>query len=153
MHPEAYPIVEKMAADLNCKIEDLIKSKELRTQINLQKYVTGNIGLPTLNDIVKELEKPGRDPRSVRQAFQFANISSIDELKEGMVLPCVVTNITAFGAFVDLGIKQNGLIHKSKMSHKFIQDASEVLKLGQELEATVIGIDLERNRIQMSLID
>ena len=153
VHPEAYPIVEKMAADLNCKIEDLIKSKELRTQINLTKYVTGNIGLPTLNDIVKELEKPGRDPRSVRQAFQFANINSIEELKEGMVLPCVVTNITAFGAFVDLGIKQNGLIHKSKMSHKFIQDASEVLKLGQELEATVIGIDLERNRIQMSLID
>ena len=153
VHPEAYSIVEKMATDLNCKIEDLIKSKELRTQINLSKYVTGNIGLPTLNDIVKELEKPGRDPRSVRQAFQFANISSIDELKEGMVLPCVVTNITAFGAFVDLGIKQNGLIHKSKMSHKFIQDASDVLKLGQELEATVIGIDLERNRIQMSLID
>jgi uncharacterized protein len=153
VHPEAYSIVEKMATDLNCKIEDLIKSKELRTQINLSKYVTGNIGLPTLNDIVKELEKPGRDPRSIRQAFQFANISSIDELKEGMVLPCVVTNITAFGAFVDLGIKQNGLIHKSKMSHKFIQDATEVLKLGQELEATVIGIDLERNRIQMSLID
>lgn len=153
VHPEAYSIVEKMATDLNCKIEDLIKSKELRTQINLSKYVKGNIGLPTLNDIVKELEKPGRDPRSIRQAFQFANISSIDELKEGMVLPCVVTNITAFGAFVDLGIKQNGLIHKSKMSHKFIQDATEVLKLGQELEATVIGIDLERNRIQMSLID
>jgi uncharacterized protein len=153
VHPEAYPVVEQMAKDLNCKVQDLIKSGELRKQIELRKYATEKIGLPTLHDIMKELEKPGRDPRETRQAFEFANIHSIKDLSEGMSLPGVVTNITAFGAFVDIGIKQNGLIHKSKMSHKFIQDPNEVLKLGQELEVTIVSIDIDRDRIQLSLID
>jgi uncharacterized protein len=142
-----------MAKDLNCKVEDLIKSAELRKQIDLRKYVNDKFGLPTLHDIVKELEKPGRDPRETKRAFEFANIQSIEDLREGMSLPGIVTNIAAFGAFVDLGIKQNGLIHKSKMSHKFIQDPNEVLKLGQELEVTVVSIDKDRDRIQLSLID
>jgi uncharacterized protein len=153
VHPEAYPIVEKMAADLNCAITDLIKSASLRQSIELKKYATDKIGLPTLHDIVKELEKPGRDPRASRQAFQFADIHNIDDVREGMSVPGIVTNITAFGAFVDIGIKQNGLIHKSKMSHKFIQDPNEVLKLGQELDVTIVSIDKERDRIQLSLID
>jgi uncharacterized protein len=153
VHPEAYPVVEQMAKDLNCKVEDLIKSAELRKQIDLRKYVNDKFGLPTLHDIVKELEKPGRDPRETKRAFEFANIQSIEDLREGMSLPGIVTNIAAFGAFVDLGIKQNGLIHKSKMSHKFIQDPNEVLKLGQELEVTVVSIDKDRDRIQLSLID
>jgi uncharacterized protein len=153
VHPEAYSVVEQMAKDLNCKVEDLIKSAELRKQIELRKYVNDKFGLPTLHDIVKELEKPGRDPREAKRAFEFANIKSIDDLREGMSLPGIVTNIAAFGAFVDLGIKQNGLIHKSKMSHKFIQDPNEVLKLGQELEVTVVSIDKDRDRIQLSLID
>jgi uncharacterized protein len=153
VHPEAYPVVEKMAKDLNCKVDDLIKSTELRKKIELRQYATEKIGLPTLHDIMKELEKPGRDPRETRQAFEFANIHSIKDLSEGMSLPGVVTNITAFGAFVDIGIKQNGLIHKSKMSHKFIQDPNEVLKLGQELEVTIVSIDIDRDRIQLSLID
>jgi uncharacterized protein len=153
VHPEAYPVVEQMAIDLNAKVEDLIKSAELRKQIELRKYVNDKFGLPTLHDIVKELEKPGRDPREAKRAFEFANIKSIDDLSEGMSLPGIVTNIAAFGAFVDIGIKQNGLIHKSKMSHKFIQDPNEVLKLGQELEVTVVSIDKDRDRIQLSLID
>jgi uncharacterized protein len=153
VHPEAYPIVAQMAKDLDCKVEDLIQSAELRKQIELKKYATATVGMPTLVDIVKELEKPGRDPRETRKSFEFANVHNIDDLSEGMSLPGVVTNITAFGAFVDIGIKQNGLIHKSKMSHKFIQDPNEVLKLGQELEVTIIGLDLERERIQLSLVD
>jgi uncharacterized protein len=153
VHPEAYSVVEKMAKDLNCSVEDLIKSAELRKKIDLRSYATDKIGLPTLHDIMKELEKPGRDPRDTLQAFEFANIHSIEDLREGMSLPGVVTNITAFGAFVDIGIKQNGLIHKSKMSNKFIQDPNEVLKLGQQLEVTVMSIDMERDRIQLSLID
>lgn len=153
VHPEAYPIVQKMAKDLKCKVEDLITNAELRKQINLQSYVTDKIGLPTLQDIMKELEKPGRDPRETRQTFSFANIATIEDVKEGMSLPAIVTNITAFGAFVNIGIKENGLIHKSKMSHKHIEDPSSVVKLGQELEVTVVEVDIARKRIQLSLVD
>jgi protein Tex len=153
VHPEAYQVVEKMAKDLNCKVDDLIKSSELRKKIELRQYANEKIGLPTLHDIMKELEKPGLDPREARKAFEFANIHNIEDLREGMKLPGIVTNIAAFGAFVDIGIKQNGLIHKSKMSHKFIQDPNEVLKLGQELEVTIVSIDIDRDRIQLSLID
>lgn len=153
VHPEAYPIVAQMAKDLTCTVEGLIQSAELRKQIDLKRYVTETVGMPTLVDIVKELEKPGRDPRATRKSFEFANVHSIEDLNEGMSLPGIVTNITAFGAFVDIGIKQNGLIHKSKMSHKFIQDPNEVLKLGQELEVTIVGLDLDRERIQLSLVD
>lgn len=153
VHPESYPLVKQMAKDLKCKVEDLITNIELRKQIDLQNYTSEKVGLPTLKDIFNELEKPGRDPRSTRQVFSFANISTIEELNSGMKLPGVVTNITAFGAFVDIGIKENGLIHKSKMSHKFVDDPATVLKLGQELEVTVMDVDLGRKRIQLSLVD
>lgn len=153
VHPEAYPLVQQMAKDLNCKVEDLIKNESLRQQIDLKNYTSEKVGLPTLQDILGELEKPGRDPRSQREAFTFANVHSIEELSSGMKIPGVVTNITAFGAFVDIGIKENGLIHKSKMSHKFIQDPATVVKLGQELEVTILEIDLARKRIQLSLVD
>jgi protein Tex len=153
VHPEAYAIVEKMAKDLDTKIEDLLATPEKCQKLDLSRYCSDKIGLPTLKDIIAELAKPGRDPRSQRQSFQFADVQSIDDLKEGMTLPCIVTNLTAFGAFVDLGIKQNGLIHKSKMSNRRVNMPSDVLKLGQELQATIIGIDKARDRIQMSLID
>ena len=153
VHPEAYPLVRQMAKDLNCKVEDLIKNDNLRQQIDLKQYTSEKVGLPTLQDIMGELEKPGRDPRSQREVFAFANIHSIEELNTGMKIPGVVTNITAFGAFVDIGIKENGLIHKSKMSHRFIKDPATVVKLGQELEVTILEVDLARKRIQLSLVD
>lgn len=153
VHPEAYPLVRQMAKDLKCKVEDLIKNESLRQQIDLKNYTSEKVGLPTLQDILGELEKPGRDPRSQRAVFTFANIHTIEELNSGMKVPGVVTNITAFGAFVDIGIKENGLIHKSKMSNQYIQDPSTVLKLGQELEVTVLEVDLARKRIQLSLVD
>jgi uncharacterized protein len=153
VHPESYPLVKQMAKDLKCKVEDLISNVELRKQIDLRTYTSEKVGLPTLKDIFDELEKPGRDPRATRQVFSFANISTIEELNSGMKLPGVVTNITAFGAFVDIGIKENGLIHKSKMSHKFVDDPATILKLGQELEVTVMEVDLARKRIQLSLVD
>ncbi|CAA6798954.1 MAG: Transcription accessory protein (S1 RNA-binding domain) [uncultured Aureispira sp.] len=153
VHPESYPLVKQMAKDLKCKVEDLISNTELRKQIDLRTYTSEKVGLPTLQDIFNELEKPGRDPRATRQVFTFANISTIEELNSGMKLPGVVTNITAFGAFVDIGIKENGLIHKSKMSHKFVDDPATILKLGQELEVTVMEVDLARKRIQLSLVD
>lgn len=153
VHPEAYPLVQQMAKDLGCTVEDLILDNDLRQKIDLKHYTSATIGLPTLQDIMGELEKPGRDPRSQRTVFQFADIHTIEELRDGMKIPGIVTNITAFGAFVDIGIKENGLIHKSKMSNRYIQDPSTVVKLGQELEVTVVGIDLSRKRIQLSLID
>lgn len=153
VHPESYPLVKQMAKDLKCKVEDLISNGELRKQIDLRTYTSEKVGLPTLQDIFSELEKPGRDPRATRQVFTFANISTMEELNSGMKLPGVVTNITAFGAFVDIGIKENGLIHKSKMSHKYVDDPATILKLGQELEVTVMEVDLNRKRIQLSLVD
>lgn len=153
VHPEAYPLVQQMAKDLNCQVEDLIQDADLRQKIDLKRYTSETVGLPTLQDIMGELEKPGRDPRSQRAVFQFADIHTIEELRDGMKVPGVVTNITAFGAFVDIGIKENGLIHKSKMSNRYIQDPATVVKLGQELEVTIVGIDLSRKRIQLSLID
>lgn len=153
VHPEAYAVVETMAKDLGLQVSDLIQQQERTKTLDLKRYCTDQIGLPTLTDIVAELAKPGRDPRTQRQAFEFANVQSMDDLQEGMRLPCVVTNLTAFGAFVDLGIKQNGLIHKSKISRKPINMPSDALKLGQELQAVIVGIDRERGRIQMSLID
>lgn len=153
VHPEAYGLVKEMAKDLKCKVEDLIANAALRKQINLQAYTSDTVGLPTLKDIMGELEKPGRDPRAIRKAFKFADVSTIDELRAGMTLPAIVTNITAFGAFVDIGIKENGLIHKSKMSHKFVEDPATVVKLGEELEVTILEVDIQRKRIQLSLVD
>lgn len=154
VHPESYSVVKRMASSLNCQVEDLIKSEELRKKIRLQDFVSDKIGLPTLNDIMEELAKPGRDPREKFGFFEFAKgINSIEDLEEGMVLPGIITNITAFGAFVDIGIKQNGLIHVSNMANKFVKDPNEVVKLNQKVQARVIKIDKIRKRIQLSLKD
>lgn len=152
VHPESYAVVEKMAADQGCTILELIKNKELRAKIKPQNYTTDQIGLFTLNDILKELEKPGRDPRSPIEEFRFADgISTIEDLREGMSLPGIVTNITKFGAFVNIGVKQDGMVHISQMSHNFITDPNEVVKLGQKVMVTVTEVDADRNRVSLSM--
>ncbi|MBS2211134.1 RNA-binding transcriptional accessory protein [Carboxylicivirga mesophila] len=152
VHPEAYKVVKQMAADLGCKVDDLVKDKALRDKIKLQNYVSDTIGLPTLTDIMKELDKPGRDPRSEIKAFEFAEgIYSIDDLYEGMVLPGLVTNITNFGAFVDIGVKQDGLVHISQMADRYISDPNEVVKLQQQVKVKVMEVDRVRKRIQLSM--
>jgi protein Tex len=152
VHPESYHIVRQMAADLNCEVKELVQNNELVEKIDLQKYVSPGVGLPTLTDIKNELLKPGRDPRKAVKIFDFAEgIFSIDDLKEGMILPGIVNNITNFGAFVDIGVKQSGLIHVSEMAERFISDPNEVVKLHQHLKVRIKEIDLERKRIQLSL--
>lgn len=154
VHPESYPVVKKMAASVGCKVDDLISSEELRKKISLEDFITDKTGLPTLKDIMEELAKPGRDPREKFGFFEFAKgIHSIEDLEEGMVLPGIITNIAAFGAFVDIGIKQNGLIHVSNMANRFIKDPNEVVKLNQKVQAKVVKIDKIRKRIQLSLKD
>jgi len=152
VHPESYSIIEKMASDLKCNISDLIQNEELVAQIDLPKYVTGETGLPTLNDIKDELLKPGRDPRKPIKVFEFAEgIFSIEDLREGMELPGIVNNITKFGAFVDVGIKQSGLIHISEMADRFVSDPNEIVKLQQHIKVRIKEMDVSRNRIQLSL--
>ncbi|HKM13147.1 MAG TPA: Tex family protein [Bacteroidales bacterium] len=152
VHPERYELVEQMASDLGVSLTDLISNEQLSSTIDISKYVSEEVGEPTLKDIVKELAKPGRDPRSIIKVFEFSSeIRSIEDVKVGMILPCIVTNITNFGAFVDIGIKQNGLIHVSQISDKRIEDPSQVLKLHQQLHAKVVNVDLERQRIGLSL--
>jgi len=152
VHPESYSIVEKMAADLNCTVSQLMKEKELQEKIVLEKYKTEKVGLPTLQDIRKELAKPARDPRQAIKVFEFADgIFKVDDLQIGMVLPGIVTNITKFGAFVDVGVKQDGLVHVSQMADRFISDPNEIVKLHQHVQVKVIELDLVRKRIQLSL--
>ena len=152
VHPESYPIVKKIASDLKCDISDLIQNEELVAQIDLQKYVTEETGLPTLKDIKDELLKPGRDPRKTIKVFEFAEgVFSIEDLREGMELPGIVNNITNFGAFVDMGVKQSGLIHISEMADRFISDPNEIVKLHQHIKVRVKEVDVERKRIQLSL--
>ncbi len=152
VHPESYPIVEQMAEDLHCNIQDLIANKELRKNIEPEKYVTDKIGLPTLHDILEELDKPGRDPRQFIKVFEFdPNIKTIDDLKENMLLPGIVTNITNFGCFVDIGIKENGLVHISQLSDRFIQDPTEIVSMHQHVTVKVIGIDVVRKRVQLTM--
>ena len=154
VHPESYPVVEQMANKLGCEISDLMTSEELRSKIKLNEFVTEKTGLPTLQDIMEELAKPGRDPREKFGFFEFAQgIHKIDDLEEGMVLPGIITNITAFGAFVDIGIKQNGLIHVSNMANEFVKDPNKFVKLNQKVQAKVVSIDKVRQRIQLSLKD
>ena len=154
VHPESYSVVEKMAKSLNCSISDLMTSEEIRKKIKLNEFVTNKTGLPTLNDIMEELAKPGRDPREKFGVFEFAKgIRSIDDLETGMTLPGIVTNITAFGAFVDIGIKENGLIHVSNMANQFVSDPNQYVKLNQKLKVKVVDIDKVRKRIQLSLKD
>ena len=153
VHPERYALVEQMASDAGIALKELVGNKEMVERINLSAYLSDDVGMPTLNDIAAELAKPGRDPRSLAKVFEFSNdISTIEDLAEGMELPGIVTNITNFGAFVDIGIKHNGLVHVSQMSNKFISNPSEVLKLHQHVMVQVLSVDLKRSRIQLKLI-
>lgn len=152
VHPESYPIVEQMAKDLNCTVADLIKNKELRSKIDLKKYVTDTVGLPTLTDILQELDKPGRDPRQKIQVFEFdKNVRTLDDLQEGMELPGIVTNITNFGCFVDIGIKENGLMHVSQLADRFVSNPADVVRIHQHVRVKVMSIDHERKRIQLTM--
>lgn len=152
VHPESYPIVEQMAKDLHCSVNDLIKDKELRSKIDLKKYITDTVGLPTLTDILQELDKPGRDPRQKIQVFEFdKNVRTLDDLQEGMELPGIVTNITNFGCFVDIGIKENGLVHISQLADRFVSDPTEVVRIHQHVRVKVLSIDHERKRIQLTM--
>ena len=152
VHPESYPIVEQMAKDHGCSVADLINNKEKREAVDIRKYVTEEVGIPTLTDIMKELEKPGRDPREHLEEFEFdKNVSTIDDLVEGMVLPGIVTNITNFGAFVDIGVHQDGLVHISQMADRRIAHPLDVVKLHQHVQVRVIEVDHRRNRISLSM--
>ena len=153
VHPESYPVVEHIAKDLHCTVDDLIKNKELRTKIDIKKYVSDTVGLPTLTDIMQELDKPGRDPRQQIQVFEFdKNVRTIDDLKEGMILPGIINNITNFGCFVDIGIKENGLVHVSRLCREFVSDPSTVVRIHQHVQVKVMTIDKERKRIQLTMI-
>jgi len=152
VHPESYGIVQKMAKDLGCTVQELIEKKELRDKIDLKRYVTGKVGLPTLNDIKDELDKPGRDPRKIIKVFEFSNdVHTVEDLKPGMELPGIVTNITNFGAFVDVGVKQDGLVHISQMADRFISDPNDIVHLHQHVKVKVLDVDLARKRIQLSM--
>ena len=151
VHPESYHIVEKMAADLGCGIRELMTNDDKRKAIRLEKYITPATGLPTLKDIMEELAKPGRDPRSTIKEFRFADIHTMEDLVPGMIVPGIVTNVTKFGAFVDIGIKQDGLVHISNMSSSYVSDPSKVVKLHQHVMVKVLDVDIERRRIQLSM--
>ena len=153
VHPESYAVVERIAKDMKCSVEELIKNKELRNKIDIKKYVTPTVGLPTLTDIMQELEKPGRDPRQQIKVFEFdKNVKTIDDLKPGMVLPGIVTNITNFGCFVDVGIKENGLVHVSQICREFISDPTTVVSIHEHVQVKVLSIEYERKRISMTMI-
>ncbi len=153
VHPESYHIVERMASDLNTTVAELIKNPSLRRQIDLKKYVSHTTGMPTLTDIMKELDKPGLDPRGSAKAFEFGNVRSIEDLSPGMELPGIVTNITNFGAFVDIGVKQDGLVHISQLANKFVKNTADVVKLNQEVKVRVVEVDVLRKRIHLSMKD
>ena len=153
VHPESYAVVEHIAKDMGCSVEELIKNKEIRDKIDIRKYVSDKVGLPTLTDIMAELEKPGRDPRQAIKVFEFdKNVKTIDDLKAGMVLPGIVTNITNFGCFVDVGIKENGLVHVSQLCRQFVSDPTTVVSIHQHVQVKVLSIDMERKRISMTMI-
>lgn len=152
VHPESYHVVENMAKDLKCTVKDLIDNKDLKKSLKLEKYVSDKVGLPTLNDIIDELDKPGRDPRKGIKVFEFdPNIKTIEDLREGMTLPGIVTNITNFGCFVDVGIKENGLVHVSELADRFVSDPTEVVSLHQHVEVRVLSVDSSRKRVQLSM--
>jgi protein Tex len=152
VHPERYALVDAMAADLHCSVADLMQNPELRGKIDIQRYVSNTVGVPTLTDILAELAKPGRDPRRSFEAFAFdENVSEIKDLEPGMQLPGIVTNVTKFGAFVDIGVHQDGLVHVSELADRFIRDPNQVVKVQQQVRVTVLEVDLERKRISLSM--
>ncbi len=152
VHPESYHIVDKMAADAGVSVPRLLEDKSLRSAIDINRYVTARTGLPTLRDIMEELDKPGRDPRGRLEAFSFPDgVSDISDLRPGMVLPGIVTNITNFGAFVDIGIKQDGLVHVSQMADKYVSDPAQVVSLRQRVTVKVLEADTERGRVSLTM--
>ena len=152
VHPESYHVVEQMARDSKCTVSDLINNKDAREGIDIRHYVTADTGLPTLTDIMRELEKPGRDPREQIEEFEFdASVQTIDDLHEGMILPGIVTNITNFGAFVDVGVHQDGLVHVSQLANRYVSDPTQVVRLHQHVQVRVIAVDLRRQRISLSM--
>lgn len=152
VHPESYAVVEQFAKDLKCSVEELITRKELQKSIDINRYVSATVGLPTLTDIVQELEKPGRDPRETIKQFEFdANVKTINDLREGMELPGIVTNITNFGCFVDVGIKENGLVHISQLADKFVSDPTTVVSIHQHVQVRVLSVDMDRKRVQLTM--
>ncbi len=152
VHPESYHIVEEMAHDCGCSVAELVNDKTLQKTIDIKKYVREDVGIPTLTDIMSELEKPGRDPREQLEEFEFdPNVKEIDDLVEGMVLPGIVTNITNFGCFVDIGVHQDGLVHVSQLADRYVRDPNEVVKLHQHVKVRVMEVDFRRNRISLSM--
>jgi len=152
VHPESYGVVGRMAEDLRCSVGDLMRQAELRSQIQVERYVGGSVGLPTLRDILDELAKPGRDPRQRFEAFAFAEgVTRLEDLQPGMRLPGIVTNVTAFGAFVDIGVHQDGLVHVSQLADRFVKDPAQVVKVHQRVQVTVVEVDLARRRIGLSM--
>ena len=152
VHPESYGIVDRMATDLNCQVKDLLSNAGLRQKIQPARYVTETVGLPTLNDILDELAKPGRDPRQQFEVFTFKEgVEKVEDLQPGMKLPGIVTNVTAFGAFVDIGVHQDGLVHVSQLADRFVRDPAEVVKVQQRVNVTVVEVDLPRKRIALSM--
>ncbi len=151
VHPERYPLVEQMAKDLGVSLSSLVGNAEAAKKIDIKKYVSGDVGEPTLRDIVAELSKPGRDPRDSFEAPSFRDdVNELEDLKPGMVLEGVVTNVTAFGAFVDLGVHQDGLVHISQLADRFVKTPSDVIKAGERVKVRVLSVDLERKRIALS---
>jgi uncharacterized protein len=152
VHPESYAVVDAMAADVGCAAPDLLRDATLRAQIDPKRYVTEIVGLPTLKDILAELAKPGRDPRKSFEVFRFADgVEKLEDLAEGMVVPGIVTNVTAFGAFVDVGVHQDGLVHISQLADRFVRDPAEVVKVAQRVKVRVLSVDLPRKRIALSM--
>jgi uncharacterized protein len=152
VHPERYPLVDAMAADLGCAVGDLLAREDLRRRIDPARYVSDAVGLPTLRDILAELAKPGRDPREPFDLFEFASgVHELADLRVGMRLPGIVTNVTAFGAFVDVGVHQDGLVHVSQLADRFVKDPADVVKVHQKVQVTVLDVDLERRRIALSM--
>ena len=154
VHPESYPIVDSMAKDMGCSVLDLMQDEKVRKRIDLKQYISERVGLPTLNDILSELSKPGRDPREQFETFRFAEgVEKIEDVRPGMKLPGIVTNITAFGVFVDIGVHQDGLVHISELSTRFVKNPAEVVKVHQKVMVTVLEVDLTRRRIALSMKD
>jgi uncharacterized protein len=151
VHPERYALVERMAKDQGCSVGELLTNEGLRGRIVPDRYVGEGVGRPTLDDILDELARPGRDPRPAFEAFSFADVHAIGDLKPGMVLPGLVTNVTAFGAFVDIGVHQDGLVHVSQLADRFVKDPNEVVRVRQQVEVRVLQVDLERKRIGLSM--